>query len=118
MGKDDPLFCPGIDGIGLVRALGQVFVSCSSARLDRSARRGVYALSPGGLGHRTLDLLGREEPICRQPTDAFDHFPAGGDAVGISVRSSEHAGGSSIYHLLAAGPLLRESSTDDFSRRR
>src|SRR6516165_6765101 len=98
-----------------VHPVVKVPVRGPAARLDSRADRRVGALPARHPRNRPPDLVGDEESVHREPDRARGHFLAGHDAVWLPVRSTQHAGRDTRYHLHPAGPLLRGIVADHLS---
>ncbi len=76
----------------------------------------LYVLVALGIG--LADLVLGQEPAGRQPAHDARHLHARIHAVGISVRSAQHADGGAPDHLCTAGALLRGAAAERVSRGR
>src|SRR5512145_3139897 len=83
-------------------------------RLGGRAFGGVDALPAGGPGYWPFDFIGRQEPVRSQPNYLARLVLTGGDAVGIPVRFTRHAGCGPGYYLRATGALLRCAPANHF----
>ena len=104
LGKTIPVFPPGDDRLGALPAGGEISVSRSVSRLAPGAHRcidALYLLVALGIG--LFDFVVGQKPVRREPGHDAGDLPAGDDAVGVSVRSAEHARRGAAAHLRIAG---------------
>ncbi len=92
LGKTVPYFVLGMIGLALCIFAAQFLFDVPLRGSISGAARRLDALSARRARHRTVDLLGGQEPIRRQPGHAAGHIFAGGDALRVPLRHSQHAG--------------------------
>ena len=92
LGKTIPYFVLGMIGLALCLLAGKFLfhVPFRGSVVVLAGVSMLYLLVALGIG--LLDFVGHQEPVRRQPVDDAGHVPAGHDAVGLPVRSAQHAG--------------------------